>query len=143
MPDHDQKLVILYVEDDREIMEQYAEFIRSVWSPQSRGVRSREAVRKLLESGFKPDVVIHDCQVLASEADVTATENAGDQLYALYDRQNLNDRVVIMSGSGECLTREPYLSRPPLGLVDKPVSQDKIRQAVDIWSRKHNGSSQT
>ena len=61
----DQKLIILYVEDYPRILKQYLEFIKSEWSPDSEGVRSREAARELLESEFKPDVVLHDCQILA------------------------------------------------------------------------------
>jgi hypothetical protein len=143
MPDQDQKLIILYVEDKPEILRQYLEFIKAEWSPQSEGVRSREAARELLEFEFKPDVVLHDCQILAFESDDSPSEIAGSELYQLYDLLGLIDRVVVLSGSGEFLSKEPYLSRPPLGLVGKPVGEDKIRAAVQIWRERHNGRAQT
>ncbi len=148
-----EKPKILYVEDDPDTLEVISDYIRANWSPESRGVRSYEAARKLFRRGdFRPDLVIHDCSPLFMELDEMDSEAAGDALYALCVEEELP--VVVVSGSiqEEKQKKLPYRENPPIGWFDKPLTWRspaegeqgrwlQIDLAVQEFLNRRNGSS--
>jgi|GEM_PF-5289174 len=148
-----EKPKILYVEDDPDTLEVISDYIRAKWSPESQGIRSYEAARRLLRrSGFRPDLVIHDCSPLFTESDEIDSEAAGDALYSLCVEQGLP--VVVVSGSvrEEKLKEEPYRENPPIDWLDKPLTWrsstdgveggwQQIDQAVERFLEVRNGDS--
>jgi hypothetical protein len=126
-------LVILYVED-MYWGETFFSYIKERWGPESRWVRSKQAAKGLLESGaIRPDFVIHDCSPLDRDDTDRDSEQAGSELYAYFVRKGIP--VVIMSGRDEeTILRNPtYRAAPPLRFIDKPVTCEKIDDAVGAY----------
>lgn len=129
----DADIVILYVEDQADIGALTFRTIAGTYSPASEWVRSQDAVAVLFETGFAPDLVIHDCSPLFKETDQFDHVAAGDQMYREFVARKLP--VVVLSGMNNraILSNPPYSADPPLGWVDKPVDEAKIRQAVELY----------
>ena len=126
--------VVLYVEDQK-VMEMWEAYIKETCSPNSKGVRSVEAATDLLESGFKPDFVIHDCEVFNEEDDKLASYEAGDLLYSFFLRYKIP--VVVLTGDEDRIYQEPYSSSDNLlGVVSKPVDKESIDKAIAIGVEK-------
>lgn len=131
MPDSNNKPIVLYIEDKTNMQRKWLPVIQEMWSPESQGARSRDAARELLESGFDPDVIIHDCEILESDDDDTAIPEAGDELYSLYQLWGLGDRVVVLTGSTTKLESEPYVSDRPFATYEKPFGEAELREMVE------------
>lgn len=139
-------LVIVYVEDNKFVMQEALEIIREYFrknkkkfpkSPKIYAARSLERTHDILddleEQGITPDLVFHDCKPLYCEDDDVDSWEAGDELYELFSR--LRIQVVVFSGStlGQVMEREAYRQNPPLGHFDKPVSEEKLKQAIEAF----------
>jgi hypothetical protein len=130
-PADERDIVILYIEDKKDVLEQLLAYIQATWSPQSRGVRSKTRAKDLLGGKrIDPHLVIHDCKPLASEDAEVDSQKAGDELYKYLVIEGY--RVVVMSAAEQsAMDKEPYRSDPPLAFIGKPASQAKIRKAVE------------
>jgi len=134
----DREIRVLLVEDDRVQLDYWLPVIRAKYSPESEGARSYERVRELINGGYSPSLVIHDCCPLFFESDQKDDAAAGDALYRFIFSKNLP--VVIHSGSNFefFMQRDPYQSDPPITWISKPITEEKIDEAVDAF-RKWSG----
>src|SRR5262245_10550810 len=77
----DRRVKILYMEDIKDILEVWLDFIRKNWGAECEGARSREKALKLInEDGFKPDLVIFDRGILLYDNEQVDDKKAGDRL---------------------------------------------------------------
>jgi CheY-like chemotaxis protein len=130
-PDRD--IVVLYIEDVPDIGESFFEFLTRNYSARSKWARSQEAALGFFLTGFRPNLVIHDCSPMQKESSVEDSLRAGDQLYREYAKRGLP--VVVLTGKDihEAQTRPPYSTHPPLGWLPKPTSEDVIRRAIEMF----------
>lgn len=133
------KPTILYIEDEEIPRDTFLEYIRSVYGPDSMGAGSKLGALRLLMSGFKPDLVIHDCQIPVDDGGVYKLE-PGNELYRrLVDYRHKSGRrlpIVVLTGNMDRKNQEPYRSYPPIDFLDKdPLDSAKIDQIVDLYRK--------
>jgi hypothetical protein len=130
----DESIKILYIEDHPDTLHDWRDYMcKQGWKCE--GVRSLEAAKGLLDGDYRPSFAIHDCRPLSREKDQADNEKAGDELYALLVEKEIP--VVVISGTDEStkLETEPYVSDPPLTWISKPVTAEKINEAVEAYKR--------
>ncbi len=137
-------LIILFIEDNEAPRQVWLKFIQETWSKESRAVRSTFKAKSLIaREDFQPHLVLHDCKPVEMEDDFDDTEGnseAGNQLYSFFVEHNLP--VVILTGdqADTVLTREPYRTNPPLGILSKPLDEEKFYLAVKLYCDHLAGS---
>lgn len=133
-PATDKEILILYIEDREDLLRDTLAHIRSRYSPECVGVKSRqEAVRLLKRGEIKPHLALLDCQPLNMASDERASMEAGDLLYAQFAREGIP--VVLLTGLEEdqVLARSAYQSQRPLAFLSKPFTERDLDLAIEKY----------
>lgn len=128
-------LVILCVEDNLDTLKTMTEYVKEHYSPECRGVRSMDEAMDLVEYGFSPALVLHDCNPLHHPDDDRDSITAGDQLYRFLVENELPVAVLTGQSPEEMMRREPYRSDPPLCWLEKPLTRDDRYKEEIRWKQ--------
>jgi hypothetical protein len=108
------------------------------YSPASWGAATKADAVRLLEDGFVPHLVLHDCSI-PPRPGTPEDPKAGDELYAKFVMKKLKV-VVLSSRAEEHQGKPPYSKDPPLAFIDKyPLDYTLVDRAVAVFREWEKG----